>query len=152
KDGVIINISSIGGRVTFPLGTLYHGTKFAVEGLTEALSFEMGAIGVRVKIVEPGAIRTDFAGRSFDLNNDQSLAEYQECVTKVLAGFAPMMVNSADPIVVAEVIFQAATDGTKQLRYPAGEDAKAILASRRAADDATFLEGIRARFGLHDLK
>src|SRR5215831_11835791 len=74
KEGVIINISSIGGKITFPLGTLYHGSKFAVEGLSEALSFEMETIGVKVKIVEPGAIKTDFAGRSFDFNNDESVA------------------------------------------------------------------------------
>ncbi|MEO1522144.1 MAG: SDR family oxidoreductase, partial [Cyanobacteria bacterium J06633_2] len=66
RDGMIINISSIGGKMTFPLGTLYHGSKFAVEGLSEALSFEMEAIGVKVKVVEPGMIRTDFGGRSFD--------------------------------------------------------------------------------------
>src|SRR5262249_51783053 len=82
RDGVIINISSIGGRMTFPLGTLYRGTKFAVEGVSEALSFEMAAIGVRVKIVEPGAIKTDFGGRSFDFNSDESLVEYQEYVAK----------------------------------------------------------------------
>jgi short-subunit dehydrogenase len=80
KEGIIINISSIGGKITFPLGTLYHGTKFAVEGRSEALSFEMEAIGVKVKIVEPGAIRTDFAGRSSDFNNDESMAEYQDIV------------------------------------------------------------------------
>ncbi len=78
--GTIINIASMGGKVTFPLGTLYHGSKFAVEGLPEALHFELEAIGIRIKIVEPGMIKTNFGGSSFDFNNDESLAEYQPLV------------------------------------------------------------------------
>ncbi len=83
--GTIVNVSSIGGKMTFPLGTLYHGTKFAVEGLSEALSFEMEPLGVKVKIVEPGFIQTDFGGRSFDFSNDESMAEYQDVVEKLFA-------------------------------------------------------------------
>ena len=65
NSGTIVNISSIGGQMTFPLGTLYHGTKFAVEGLSEALHYELEAVGVKVKIVEPGMIATDFSGAQF---------------------------------------------------------------------------------------
>ncbi|GAB4306589.1 MAG: oxidoreductase [Oscillatoriaceae cyanobacterium] len=148
KDGMIINVSSIGGKTTFPLGTLYHGSKFAVEGLSEALSFEMEAIGVRVKIVEPGAIKTDFGGRSLDFNNDESLTEYQEFVGKVFSGFSSLEAIGSDPVVVAEVIYQAATDGTAQLRYTAGADAEQIAAYRKSVDDKTFIDGIKARFGL----
>ena len=148
KDGVIINVSSIGGKTTFPLGSLYHGSKFAVEGLSEALSFEMESIGVRVKIVEPGMIRTDFAGRSFDFNNDESLTEYQELVGKLFAAMGPLEQSGSEPEVVAEVIYQATTDGTDQLRYTAGPDAVEIIANRKAADDAIFLAGIKSQFGL----
>ena len=66
KSGVIVNISSVGGKMTFPLGTLYHGTKFAVEGLSEALHYELEPLGIKVKIVEPGVIATDFLVRSFE--------------------------------------------------------------------------------------
>ena len=148
KEGVIINISSIGGKITFPLGTLYHGTKFAVEGLSEALSFEMEAIGVKVKIVEPGAIRTVFASRSFDFNNDESLAEYQGIVGKLFAAFGPLLERGSEPEVVAEVIYKAATDETDQLRYTAGADAQQIVANRKASDDATFLQGMKTQLGL----
>ena len=147
-EGIIVNISSIGGKTTFPLGTLYHGTKFAVEGLSEALSFEMEAIGVRVKVVEPGMIKTDFGGRSFDFNNDENLAEYQSVVGKVFAAMEPLASGGSEPEVVAQVIYEAATDGTEQLRYTAGPDAKEIVANRKAADDATFLAGIKEQFGL----
>jgi NAD(P)-dependent dehydrogenase (short-subunit alcohol dehydrogenase family) len=148
RGGVIVNISSIGGKMSFPLGTLYHGSKFAVEGLSEALSFELEAIGVRMKIVEPGIIRTDFAGRSFDFNNDETMAEYQPVVGSLMAALEPLAASGSEPEVVAEVIYQAATDGTDQLRYTAGDDAKEIVAHRKAADDATFLGGIKAQFGL----
>jgi NADP-dependent 3-hydroxy acid dehydrogenase YdfG len=148
KEGVIINISSMGGKVTFPLGTLYHGTKFAVEGLSEAMSFEMDAIGVKVKIIEPGMIKTDFGGRSLDFTNDESMAEYQEIIGKLMAAMEPLATLGSEPELVAEVIYQAATDGTDQLRYVAGPDAEQIIANRKAADDATFLKGIRAQFGL----
>jgi NAD(P)-dependent dehydrogenase (short-subunit alcohol dehydrogenase family) len=146
--GVIVNISSMGGKVSFPLGTLYHGSKFAVEGLSEALSFEMGAIGVKVKIVEPGMIKTDFGGRSLDFNNDETLTEYQGVVGKLMAAMEPLTAVASEPEVVAEVIYQAATDGTDQLRYTAGPDAAQIVAQRKAADDATFLRGIKDQFGL----
>lgn len=146
REGIVINISSIAGKMTFPLGTLYHGSKFAVEGLSEALNFEMAAIGVKVKIVEPGMINTDFGGRPFDFNNDESLVEYQTFVGKIHAGIGAM--PGSEPIVVAEVIYEAATDGTDQLRYTAGADAKMIIESRKAQDDATFLQGMKEQFGL----
>jgi NAD(P)-dependent dehydrogenase (short-subunit alcohol dehydrogenase family) len=148
RSGVIVNVSSVGGKMTFPLGTLYHGTKFAVEGLSEALSWEMEAIGVKVKIVEPGAIKTDFAGRSFDFSNDEGMVEYQPIVKKLFAALGHLTSMASDPSVVARVIYEAATDGTNQLRYTAGDDAKALMANRNSADDATFLKGIRDQLGL----
>lgn len=148
RSGTIVNVSSIGGRMTFPLGTLYHGTKFAVEGLSEALHFELAPLGVRVKIIEPGVIATDFGGRSFDLSNDESLTEYQPLVQSLFASFGPMMATASPPELVAEAIYRATTDETNQLRYEVGPDAVALLASRRAVDDATFIGGIKAQFGL----
>jgi NAD(P)-dependent dehydrogenase (short-subunit alcohol dehydrogenase family) len=146
NSGVIVNISSIGGKVTFPLGTLYHGTKFAVEGISESLAYEMKAVGVKVKIVEPGAIKTDFATRSFAFSNDESLAEYQKTVQGLMAAVEPMMANGADPVVVAEVIYTAATDGSDRLRYPAGSDAQPILDKRRSQDDETLMTEMLANF------
>ncbi len=124
KSGMIINISSMGGKMTFPLGSLYHGTKFAVEGISESLRYEVEQFGGKVKIVEPGAIATDFAGRSFDFNHDTNLNEYQNIVDKIMAVF-PKMIKNAGPVsTVAKVIYEAATDGKNRLRYMAGSDAK----------------------------
>ncbi len=148
KKGVIINISSIGGKITFPLGSLYHGTKFAVEGISESLSYEVEQFGGLVKIIEPGMIATDFAGRSFDFSNDEQMAEYQNIVGVLMKALPPMAQNASPASVVAEVIFEAATDGKNQLRYTAGEDARAILANRQQYDDATFVGGMKSQFGL----
>ncbi len=148
KSGVIANISSIGGKMTFPLGTLYHGAKFAVEGLSEALHYELEPLGVKIKIVEPGAIATDFAGRSFDFVNDESLAEYQGVAQKLMAAFGGAMEHASPPSVVAEVIWSAVTDGSNTLRYTAGEDAKEYMANRKALDDETFIGGLKAQLGL----
>ena len=148
KGGMVINVSSIGGKMTFPFGSLYHGTKFAVEGITEALNYEFETFGGVVKIVEPGAIATDFAGRSFDFQNDESLTEYQELIAKMFAGFENILGDAAPASLVAEVIYTAATDGTTQLRYGAGPDADQLLPARKAMDDASFLAMIKENFGL----
>ncbi|AOY81229.1 SDR family oxidoreductase [Moorena producens JHB] len=148
KDGILINISSIGGKMTFPLFSLYNGTKFAVEGISEGLSFEMEAIGCKVKIIEPGIINTDFAGRSLDMSNDESLTEYQELIGKLFNSMESFPDQASEPIVVANVIYEAATDGTDKLRYTAGEDARMMVANRKELDDKTFIQGIKEQFGI----
>jgi short-subunit dehydrogenase len=148
KSGIVINISSIGGKITFPLGALYHGTKFAVEGISESLNYEVEQFGGQVKIVQPGMIATDFGGRSFDFSNDETMVEYQKIVGALMRAMPRMAENASPASVVAEVIFEAATDGKNQLRYTAGEDAKVLMANRQQFDDATFIGGIKSQFGL----
>ena len=138
--GIIINVSSVAGKITFPLSSLYNGTKFAVEGISESLSFEMAEIGVKVKIVEPGEIRTSF---KFAIMNDESISEYQKMFRMLEAFSKNVMENGADPMDVAEVIYRAATDGTDQLRYVSGKDAEEWLEKRRVEDDSAFLKNIR---------
>lgn len=148
RAGTIVNVSSMGGRLAFPLGSLYHGTKFAVEGLSESLQYELAPLGVHVKVVEPGGILTDFGGRSLDFNNDPALDAYQPLVQSVMSAFGPMMANGSQPEQIAEVVYAAATDTGGQFRFEAGEDAVRILAARRAADDAAFFGGMKAQFAI----
>jgi NAD(P)-dependent dehydrogenase (short-subunit alcohol dehydrogenase family) len=148
KSGTIINISSIGGKMAFPLGALYHGTKFAVEGISESLQYEVAQFGGKIKIIEPGAITTDFTGRSLDFSNDESLTEYQPLIGKVMSAMQSLFKNSSPASVIAEVIYRAATDDSDQLRYTAGEDAKLVVASRKQYDDESFTAGIKAQFGI----
>ncbi len=148
RAGVVVNISSIGGQMTFPLGTLYHGTKFAVEGLSEALHYELEAFGVRVKIVEPGMIKTNFGGRSFDFCNDESMAEYQGTVQKLFGYWGRIGASPSEPGVVADAIWTAAHDESDTLRYRAGADAEVLLTKRQQQDDATFIGDLKAQIGL----
>lgn len=148
KDGVIVNVSSMGGKFAFPFGSLYHGTKFAVEGISESLNFEVASFGVKVKVIEPGATATDFAGRSFDFKNDENIQEYQPLMNTLMKLIAEIGGNSVPPSVVAEKIFEAATDGTDQLRYPATPDAVALLEKRDKESDEIFISEFRKQFGL----
>lgn len=150
KSGTIINISSIGGRMAYPLGTLYHSSKWAVEGLSEALHYEARLFGVQVKIVEPGGVKTDFGGRSFVFTTDPELAEYQPMVDAMTAMMETMDTSAhQEPEEVAEVIWSAATDGTDQLRYISGDGAVELLGGRySSAQDEAFVAGLRKNFGL----
>lgn len=147
RSGTIVNISSIGGQITFPLGTLYHGTKFAVEGLSEALHYELEPLGIRVRIVQPGMIKTDFGGRSFDFAMDDSLSDYAPSAAAMGRLFGKLASNPSSPEIVADVIWQAANATDDQLRFRAGADANDLLDRRKQQDDANFIGGIKALMG-----
>lgn len=144
RAGTIVNISSIGGQITFPLGTLYHGTKFAVEGMSEALHYELEPFGIRVRIVEPGMIRTDFGGRSFDFAMDEGVADYAPTAAAMGRLFGKLAANPSAPEVVADVIWIAANDSSNRLRFRAGPDAEDLLERRKKEDDATFIGSIKS--------
>jgi NAD(P)-dependent dehydrogenase (short-subunit alcohol dehydrogenase family) len=147
KSGVIINVSSIGGRLTFPFATLYHATKFAVEGLTESLQYELNPFGIRLKIVEPGGYKTNFAGSSMDMYGGGGLDIYQERIERWVAMMDnwPMSENIGE---VADVIYEAASDGTEKLRYPVGQDAMPMLEARRQMDDVDFKKMMLSQTGI----
>ena len=87
RSGVIMNVTSIGGILTLPFNSLYHGTKFALEGISESLSLELAEFGIKVKLIEPGGVRTDFAGRSLDLARAEGLDAYDAALGKAMAAF-----------------------------------------------------------------
>ena len=144
KSGVVVNVASVAGRTTFPFHSLYHGTKWAVEGFSESLRFELEPLGIRVKIVEPGVIKTDFYSRSNDNTLKSSPADYDE-LSKVAFKFMDHAgKGGSKAIVVAKVIFNAASDGTKKLRYPAGLDAKSLLMVKNFIPDSVYATVVRS--------
>ena len=145
KSGTIVNISSIGGRVALPMFSLYHGTKWAVEGITESLQYELEPLGIKLRLVEPGAIATDFAGRSLDFNNDESLTEYQETIAAMMGAMGNMMGNAASADRVAKVIDEAIHG--EELRYLVGEDAEQLMAARKAMSDQEYSVMAKELFG-----
>lgn len=140
KAGMFINISSIGGLVTLPTFSLYHGTKWAVEGFSESLVYELAPLGIQVKIVEPGGVQTDFASRSLDMLEQEGLTDYDPTINKIKTLFSDPERSLAysSPEQIAARIFEAATDGKPQLRYLAGGDAEQMWAGRKELGDDGF--------------
>jgi len=143
KSGLFINITSIGGLIAVPFSPVYHASKWALEGLSEGLSFEFSQLGIGIKTVSPGAIKTDFSSRS--MQTGQPHAAYGNMMEQVFAVFDklwdPEKYSAAETI--AEVVYEAATDGKDQLRYQAGEDAKAFYAQRLWQGAELFRKGIQ---------
>ena len=130
QNGRIITITSVGGLVAFPLFSLYHASKWAVEGFMESLHYELQPFDIKVKLVEPGSVNTHFANNTLTLKSN-TLIDYDLYVEKVKKNLLASDPNSYDPpLAVARTIMQAATDRSSRLRYPVG-NARLILALRR---------------------
>jgi NAD(P)-dependent dehydrogenase (short-subunit alcohol dehydrogenase family) len=129
KSGLFISTTSIGGLLAFPFNSVYHATKWALEGWSESLSFELKAFGIGVKTVSPGGISTDFISRSLVMAHHDA---YETQVNTVMQKFTDpeRAKNYSSGEQIAEVVYEAATDGKDQLRYLAGTDAKSYYARR----------------------
>lgn len=114
RAGAVVNIASIGGRMAFPFAAAYHATKFAVEGLSESLRFELRPHNIRVKVIEPGPIRTNFLGASASWASHDAyageLARFRKMSDRLNA-------TLPTPDLVAATIYRAATDRSARLRY-----------------------------------
>lgn len=131
RSGTIINITSVGGIITFPTYSIYHASKWAVEGFAEALQFELRPFNIRVKNIEPGAIKTDFYDRSQVLFAKEGLTDYNAYETITVANTQEAGANAPGSEVVAKAVWKAATDSSYRLRYPAGVQASILLFVRR---------------------
>ncbi len=141
QNGLFITTTSIGGHITFPFSSVYHATKWALEGWSESMAFELKKIGVDIKTVAPGGIKTDFLSRSADMATHPA---YQHWVDKMFAGISEDNFTPAEQI--AAVVYEAATDGQDKLRYIAGEDAKALYAQRLGIGDEAFRKQMEQTF------
>ena len=143
KKGTIINITSVGGLITFPLYSAYHATKWALDGFSESLHYELKPLGIKVKNVEPGAIKTDFYSRSQDLFVDDNITDYDNYETACIRNMQEAGEKAPGPEVVAKVVWKAANSRSFKLRYPAGSDAKALLFLRRIIPNSWFFGLVR---------
>ena len=139
KSGIIVNISSIGGKVAIPLQSPYHSTKFAVEGLSESIAYDLEPFGIKVVIIEPGAIKTNFEiGMVVAQNAQNPKSPYYNTMQKLQSSINSHFKNGTTPAKVAEVILNAITTPNPNLRYTVGEDAAMIAQKRKDLTDSEF--------------
>lgn len=150
KEGTIVNITSVGGRFVLPFNSLYHGAKFAMEGISEGACLELAPLGIRMKVVEPGSVRTDFAGRSLAMTSKEGDHTYDAMIGSALAVFQSRQQdeNSSTAGDIAAVIFEAAVDQSDRLRFLAGADAKGWMEERNNVSDEEYQKIMTERFNL----
>jgi NAD(P)-dependent dehydrogenase (short-subunit alcohol dehydrogenase family) len=146
--GTIVNVSSVVGRVTPPLDGMYSGSKFALEGLSEALMREVGHFGIRVALVEPGFFDTGFSGNVYRVGTDsppydELLAQWQAAADRLRGGQ-----DAPGPEAVAQTIADIIDSDAPAFRYPVGDDAVMVLGARDAMDDASFEAAMRETLAL----
>jgi NAD(P)-dependent dehydrogenase (short-subunit alcohol dehydrogenase family) len=117
KRGRIVNVTSVAGRMAMPLYTAYCATKWALEGFSEALWLELRQHNIKIKIVEPGMVRTDFFDRSREVARKPGLTAYDEFIALVTPNLQVWEEAGAEPVVVAKSIWRASTSIWPRLRY-----------------------------------
>jgi NAD(P)-dependent dehydrogenase (short-subunit alcohol dehydrogenase family) len=147
KSGTIVNISSGAGRFGFPSGSAYASTKFAVEGLSESISYELEPFGIKLVIVEPGVIRTNFGnGLVVAKKSQDPNTPYSQMMKKIANSFEELMKNSSSPDLVANVVLNAVKDENPNLRYLAGNDVEQWLGAKRNMSDEEFYKMMNQNF------
>jgi NAD(P)-dependent dehydrogenase (short-subunit alcohol dehydrogenase family) len=128
RSGLFINITSSAGLVTFPFDSLYHATKFGLEGWSEGMSYELEPFGIRIKTVAPGFIKTDF-GANIAVTSSEPYKELMDRYLVVLAD-PELTKDGSTPEDIADIVYEAATDEKDQVHYIAGKDVKAMVDRR----------------------
>jgi NAD(P)-dependent dehydrogenase (short-subunit alcohol dehydrogenase family) len=152
RHGTIVNISSVAGRIGFPLTSAYVSSKFALEGLSESMAYEIDQFGTKVVLIEPGVIKTNFdnnlkIGKKVSTTNDRN-SPYADITEKRIAGFKPRFENGSPAIEVAKVILKAITSNNvpPESRYLVGNDAFKLMEIRKNKSDKEFrrlvMEGV----------
>lgn len=135
----IVNVSSVAGRIGFPTTSAYISSKFALEGLSESLAYELAPFGVRVAIVEPGVIKTNFFD-SMRMCEAPAGSPYAEMTAKVVSNVRMMVELGTEASEVADAIARAASSDKPLPRYVVGNDAVMFLEARKSKTDAEFVE------------
>jgi NAD(P)-dependent dehydrogenase (short-subunit alcohol dehydrogenase family) len=150
RYGRIVNLSSMGGKLTFPGGGAYHATKYAVEAISDVLRFEVRGFGVDVSIIEPGLIKTNFAETSVAtvVHEDGPYADFNRAVAATTAGVykGPLAKLGGGPEAVAEVIEKAVTARRPRTRYKVTASARILMAQRAMMPDRLWDATVRSSF------
>ena len=150
KAGRIVNITSLGGRISFPLNSPYHASKFALEGLSESVAYELEPFGIKIMIIEPGGVGSNFLKNLKMVSNisDPLNSPYRSIENKMSEYFKQWSQNLSHPSEVAKVVLQAVTSDNPDFRYVVGKDATMALESRRNMSDKEFHDSIKKQINL----
>ena len=144
KSGIFINITSTFGLIGFPTCSIYSATKFAVDGFSESMAYELAQFGIQVKIIAPGGMQTDFAVRSMELGQHDA---YEKLTSEVSKGYSAEKISNYTKVEdIAEIVYQSATDGKNQLRYVAGNDANQLYDERLNLGIENQVQNIKTMF------
>jgi NAD(P)-dependent dehydrogenase (short-subunit alcohol dehydrogenase family) len=148
--GTIVNITSLGGRISFPLNSAYHATKFALEGLSESIQYELEPFGIKIIVIEPGGVGSNFMKnlKMASKASDPSNSPYGSIQNSISEYFKQWMQNTIHPSEVAKVIIHAVTSDNPEFRYVVGKDAMMALESRRSMSDREFQDMIKKQINL----
>ncbi|GBL40701.1 short-chain dehydrogenase/reductase [Nitrosopumilaceae archaeon] len=135
--GVIVNVSSVAGRIGFPGSPAYISSKFALEGLSESIRYELGQFGVKIIIIEPGVIKTNFFS-SMKIAEPKPDSPYKEITEKVIMGIKMMAELGTPPSEVATTIVNAVKEENPRPRYIVGNDAQMFLEAKKTKTDTEF--------------
>ena len=137
RGGSIINISSIAGRIALPLYSAYVSTKFAIEGLSESMAYELEPFGIKVAIIEPGAIKTNFRREQAAKGSSED-SPYSSMMQSPSKAIEKMLKHRLYPEEVAKTVIQAIENPKPKLRYIVGKDAEELIELRRKTSDEEF--------------
>jgi NAD(P)-dependent dehydrogenase (short-subunit alcohol dehydrogenase family) len=139
KSGIIVNVSSGAGLFGYPGGSAYVSTKFAVEGLSESMAYELEPFGIKVVLIEPGFIKTNFANAMVLAKKAQDPSSpYSEMMQRIQANSNEMAKNASSVDVVSKAILEAVTSKSPNLRYLVGKDVEAWAANKKTMRDTEF--------------
>jgi short-subunit dehydrogenase len=138
KDGTIVNVSSVAGRIAFPATPAYISSKFALEGLSESLRYELSPFGVKIIIIEPGVIKTNFFSSMRMPKNVKPDSPYSDLTSKVVGGIKMMAEMGTHPKEVADTIIKALKEKEPLPRYSVGNDAAMFLEAKKMKTDIEF--------------
>jgi NAD(P)-dependent dehydrogenase (short-subunit alcohol dehydrogenase family) len=139
RSGIIVNLSSGAGLFGYPGGSAYVSSKFAIEGLSESMTYELEQFGIKVVLIEPGFINTNFASAMAIAKKSQDPSSpYSQMMQKLAANSSEMIKNASPVDVVSKVILQAVTSNDPNLRYLAGKDVENWAAKKKAMSDTEF--------------
>jgi NAD(P)-dependent dehydrogenase (short-subunit alcohol dehydrogenase family) len=141
-DGIIVNISSGAGRFGYPNGSAYVSSKFALEGLSESMAYEIEPYGLRVVLVEPGFVRTNFSN-VVAKRSQSPKSPYSKMTEKMTASVEKMKLNSCPPELVADTVLKAVTSKEPNLRYLVGKDVELWMKQKKNMSDKEFFNVIK---------